>query len=215
MLQVFYLDVAYVAVPIHICCKVYCKCFIYFGRMLHQMLYVARVSSAGAARGSRQRWSPRAHGPHVRVGSQASATAGAEHKAGSMGVAADVKYKAASMLGCSLIIPAGCGRSAAASRASSSMRAVGVRDQAWPITAAPDGSGRDDSLTSVHGQIGTQWQRHVGRSTRGKAGHGAGSWCRASGHIVGAVRRTHCWRRKSGCWTSRIAKLATENTGIE
>jgi opacity protein-like surface antigen len=38
----------------------------------------------------------------VRVGSQAGATAGAKHKAVSMGVAAGVEHEVASMLGCSL-----------------------------------------------------------------------------------------------------------------
>jgi hypothetical protein len=53
MLQVFYLDVAYIA-------NVCYKCFICFGRMLQQMLYVASVSWVVAARGRRRRWSPRA-----------------------------------------------------------------------------------------------------------------------------------------------------------
>ena len=39
------LQVEYVAVAIHICCKAYvCKCFIYSGCMLQQMLYVAGVA---------------------------------------------------------------------------------------------------------------------------------------------------------------------------
>jgi hypothetical protein len=66
-----------------------------------------------------------------------------------------------SMLGYSpslfLLIPAKCVRSASLT---SSMRAAGVRGQAWPIVVAPDGSGRDDfPPTSVHG-IRTQRQRH-------------------------------------------------------
>jgi hypothetical protein len=62
LLQVFYLDVAYVALAIHVCCKCFiwmlrmlqwhthvwqtyvCKCFISFGCMLQQMLYVASVA---------------------------------------------------------------------------------------------------------------------------------------------------------------------------
>jgi hypothetical protein len=41
-------------------------------------------------------------GPRMRAGSQAGATAGAEHKAVSMGMAAGVEHEAASMLVCSL-----------------------------------------------------------------------------------------------------------------
>jgi predicted GNAT superfamily acetyltransferase len=85
--------------------SVCCKCFIYFRRMLQQMLYVASVSSASAARGRRQGWSPDPLGRssfHVCAGSQAGATASAGHKDVSMGVAVDVKHEAASMLGCSL-----------------------------------------------------------------------------------------------------------------
>jgi hypothetical protein len=70
----------YVSAVLNVCCKcfvrmfhmlnwlyiyvanVYCKCFIFSDvcNMLQQMLYVASVSWAGAARGRRRRWSPQA-----------------------------------------------------------------------------------------------------------------------------------------------------------
>jgi hypothetical protein len=43
MLRVFYPDVAYVAVAIHICCKICFKCFTCFRCMLQQVLHVASV----------------------------------------------------------------------------------------------------------------------------------------------------------------------------
>jgi hypothetical protein len=84
---VFYLDVAYVE-------SVCCKCFIYFGRVLQQMLYVASVSSACSARWCRQSCPLGRSSPVVHVGSQASTTIGAEHKAISMGMAACVENEA-------------------------------------------------------------------------------------------------------------------------
>jgi hypothetical protein len=44
ILQVFYLDVAYFAVAIHMLQVYVYKCFIRFGCMLQQMLYVASVA---------------------------------------------------------------------------------------------------------------------------------------------------------------------------
>ena len=113
------------------------------------MLYVASVSSAGAARGTGRGGPLGRSSPLMQAGSQAGTTAGAEHKAVSMGKTTGVELEA--VLGCplSLFILAGCGRSAAASRPSSSMRAAGVRGQAWPVAAAPDGSGRDNPPPQV------------------------------------------------------------------
>jgi hypothetical protein len=63
ILQVFYLNLAYVA-------SVCCKCFICFGHMLQQMIYVASVPWAGAAKGRRRRWSPRVCRRRRRRGAQ-------------------------------------------------------------------------------------------------------------------------------------------------
>jgi hypothetical protein len=95
-----------------------------------------RTPLEGAGRGGPLGLSSR----HVRVGSQAGATAGAKHKVVSMGVPADVEHEVASMLGCSLslsslLIRARCGLSAAISRASNSMRAAGVCGHTWLIDA--------------------------------------------------------------------------------
>jgi hypothetical protein len=88
-------------------------------------------------------------GPRVCTGGQAGTTVGMEHKVVSIGVAAE--HKSTSMFGCSL------GRSTAASRASNSMRAIGVRGQAWPIATALNGNGCNNFPTqSMHGQIRTQ-----------------------------------------------------------
>jgi hypothetical protein len=91
MLQVFYLNVAYVAVPIHICCtRMCCKCFIYVERMLQQMLYGASVHEQ-ARQGDAGEGGPlRRSGPPVRAGSEAGAAAGAEHKAVSVGAEHEV-----------------------------------------------------------------------------------------------------------------------------
>ena len=82
--------------------SVCCKCFIYFGRMLQQMLYVASVTSAGAARGRRKRWSIKRSGPRVGTRTEAGVIASGEHKAVSMGMAVGVEHEAASMLDYSL-----------------------------------------------------------------------------------------------------------------
>jgi hypothetical protein len=50
--------------------SVCCKYFICFRRMLQQMLYVASVSRAGATRGHRRRWFPRARGSKLKQGRQ-------------------------------------------------------------------------------------------------------------------------------------------------
>jgi hypothetical protein len=68
--------------------SVYCKCFIYFRRMLQ--LFYQQAQLGGAGRGGPLGRS----GPRVRAGSQADA----ENKAVSMSVAASVEHEAASML---------------------------------------------------------------------------------------------------------------------
>ena len=114
MLQVFYLDIAYVALAIHVCCKCFiwmlhmlqcpytyvasvcCKCFINFGRMLQQMLFTlqvfhlqARLVSAGRG-GPLGRSGPRMH----------KAGRGAQSWARSTKLG--MEHEAACMLGCSL-----------------------------------------------------------------------------------------------------------------
>jgi hypothetical protein len=71
------------------------------------MLYVASVSSTGATTGHRRGGSlgHMRSRPRVRMGSQAGAIAGVEHKVVSMSVAAGVEHEAASMLSCSLSLP--------------------------------------------------------------------------------------------------------------
>jgi hypothetical protein len=48
MSQVFYLDIAYVAVAIHICCKCMFHT-LFFRRMLQQMLFMLQVFSLAGA----------------------------------------------------------------------------------------------------------------------------------------------------------------------
>jgi hypothetical protein len=112
------------------------------------------------------------------------------------GAQSSVEHEAAFMLGCSpslslfLLILAGFGRSASASRASS-MRAAGVCCQAWPIAASPDGSGRDDfppQACTVSGPSGRGTGKLHARALRGKAGHRAGSRREASKRIASAER---------------------------
>jgi hypothetical protein len=87
-------------------------------------------------------------------------------------------------LSLSLLIPVGCARSAAASRANSSMRVVGVCGQARSVVAAPDGSGHDNfppqacTVKSEPSSRGTG-KEHV-RTLRGKVGHRVGSRSGAS-----------------------------------
>jgi hypothetical protein len=66
----------------------------------------------------------------------------------------------------SLLIPAGCNRSAAASRASSSMRAARVCSQAWAVAAAHDGSGRNNFIHQWSNRDPVAKTRR--RSTRGR-----------------------------------------------
>jgi hypothetical protein len=128
--------------------------------------------------------------PHLRVGSQAGVTTGMEHKGVSMGMAASMKLHHARLLSFS----PGCGQSTAASRASSSMQTIGVHALAWPVATAPDGSGCDNSPTSMHGQIGTRRHRHGERSMRGGC-----TGKPDTGQAAGAGVRTCCWRRTSRC----------------
>jgi hypothetical protein len=75
MLHMLHLYVSNVSAVSNVCCKCFililqcpytyvanvcCKYFICFGHLLQQMLYIASVSRAGAARECRRRWSPRA-----------------------------------------------------------------------------------------------------------------------------------------------------------
>jgi hypothetical protein len=88
MFPLFKMYVTSVLSGCRICCSaythvasIYCKCFIYFRRMLQQMLYVASVLSVDAARGCRQRMSPRAQQSLRRARSQGGAIAVTKHKA--------------------------------------------------------------------------------------------------------------------------------------
>ena len=99
MLQVFYLDIAYVALAIHVCCKCFiwmlhmlqcpytyvasvcCKCFINFGRMLQQMLFTLQVFHLQARLVSAGRGGPLGRsGPHVH-----KARCGAQSRHGARG----------------------------------------------------------------------------------------------------------------------------------
>jgi hypothetical protein len=129
MLQAFYLYVAYVALAIHICCKgmfqlfqtyvesVLSRCCICYSVHTHMLqTYVINVSFVPdlccnkcfmlqVFHEQTQQWdvgegdSLGRSGLHVRAGSEASVTAGMEHKVVSMVVATGMEHEAASMGG--------------------------------------------------------------------------------------------------------------------
>jgi hypothetical protein len=132
MLQVFYLDVVYVALTINVCCKCMfqmfhlfqtyvasvlsgcCICCSAHTHMLHayvvnvssmsnvccsKCFYVASVHEQARQGGAGEGGPLRRSGPPVRAESEASAAAGAEHKAVSVGVAVGAEHEAASMSG--------------------------------------------------------------------------------------------------------------------
>jgi hypothetical protein len=189
-----YLDVAYVAVSILICCK----CFIYFGHMLKQMLYVASVSSADAVRGRRQRWSPRAEQSPRARGKPSGCDNRCEaqsciHRRGSRrGARSCIHARLLSLS--SLLIRARCGLSAAVSRANSSMRAARVCGHTWLVAAK--------LLMAASTMISPYKRARSNRDQAQRLGEGARkdtareSRTRGEQHAWGI--RTHCWRRTFG-----------------
>jgi hypothetical protein len=126
MLQVFYLDVTYVALAIYVCCKcLICLqmyvasalsgCYICCSARTHKA-YVVNISSVldvcynkyfilqvfheqARHEDAGEDGPLGCNGPDMRTGSEASAIAGGEHKAVSMGMAAGAEHEAASMGG--------------------------------------------------------------------------------------------------------------------
>jgi hypothetical protein len=127
MMQVFYLDVAYVTLVVHVCCKYMFQMFQLFKTYVVSVLfgcfsahtqmlqaYVVNVSSVSDVCCSKcfmlqvfhqQMWQGVAgrrdplgrSGPHVCVGSEAGAAVSADHKAISMGMVTGVEDEATSI----------------------------------------------------------------------------------------------------------------------